>query len=222
MSEAEQLMCQRLLKRHPETLLYRWLFALQRHRLKRDFKRKFRTLENTLRVIESGRAAAESKGLPHHERIWNVAGYVNICSYDLALTLYPVIFDRHEWKRRLQARNAAVILYEAGEDIPQLLGRDYRNALREIQDASGHLSEVNQAAKGVAEFWNRNRFLLKGIRSACAAHRDHELAKQMLVIGGLNPEDILTLGMEFDRLLNALGQVLQQDMTAASRILEDH
>ena len=196
--------------------------ALQEHApvLRAQFNDKFEKLEQMLPVIHSVQETAKAKGLTHLDLIWNVSGYICVCIFDLGITLYPLISEGGEWRRRVQARQAAIILYEAAKDIPQMLGGAFRESISSIPECAALLPALNDAIRPINSFWAKHREGLKLIRVKAAAHRDQDLGELMAVILSFDPDRILELGMELDRHLNGLSQVLQQLNAAALASLE--
>lgn len=79
--------------------------------LRADFQNKLILPEKTLEVIAAGLKEAKKQKLSNVEKIWNVAGYVNTCSFDLAVAGEALMFEQNSWKRRYYSRIAAINIY---------------------------------------------------------------------------------------------------------------
>jgi len=200
-----------------DNIFYRWLVFLHSGRLKRNFRKKMQTLDSTLSVIVNTLQITEDRDLPHHRCLWNAAGYVNVCSYDLVTILAPSVFDRHKWHSRHQARQAAVLMYEACDDLPVLLGKKFRESLRILGAPDDMFVALNNARIPLDGFKNENSARLKDIRVHACAHRDHELSQQIRIIRQLDPMEMQSLSMRFDSILNDLGAYMQKTLTWSSK-----
>ncbi|WP_020674483.1 hypothetical protein [Geopsychrobacter electrodiphilus] len=185
-------------------------------KLKKDWKGKLETLEKTLQVIASGRETAEKLSLPDVEKIWNVSGYINVCSFDLAIIGEKLMFEPDMWQKRFYARHAAVILYEASQDLPKIINKEFRESVLKMFPEEQILEEINPVIKEINKFKKENHHQLKDIRIVCSAHRHNELDEQLRIVFNLQPVEILKLCGEFDRLLCQLGGVLQIALVEAT------
>ena len=61
-----------------------------------------------------------------------------------------------ERRRRFVAKHEAMLLYEAAEDLPQLLGREFRAAVVALGADDGQQQRLNEAAKGLHHFWQEH------------------------------------------------------------------
>ncbi len=94
--------------------------------LRKKFNSKFTTLEKTLEVIAVGVKEAKKQKLRPAIHIWNIAGYINTCSFDLAVSGEALMFERDPWKKRYFSRMIAINIYEATKDIPNMAGKEFR------------------------------------------------------------------------------------------------
>lgn len=180
--------------------------------LRESFKTKFITLEKTLEVIASGLKEAKKQKLKPVIYIWNIAGYINTCSFDLAVTGESLMFEHDAWKKRYYSRMAAVNIYEASMDIPNMVGKEFRVQAQGLPGGDEFISELGTKVKKVNKFKSNHASWLKDIRLCCAAHRDQELSEQLRVVFEISPTKVLKVMAEFDSLLNELGIVLQSGM----------
>lgn len=180
--------------------------------LKIDIKNKLTTLEKTLEVIAAGVKEAKRKNLPAVEKIWNMAGYINTCSLDLAVVGEALMFETDSWKKRYYARMGAVNMYEATVDIPKMIGKDFRSMVLTLPDGDKFIEHLTKKLKNLNNFKVNHALWLKDIRVCCAAHRDQQLSEQLRIVFEISPTKVLTLIAEFDSLLNELGVSFQIGM----------
>jgi len=101
-----------------------------------------------------------------------------------------------------------MLLYEAAEDLPQLLGRDFRASVDSLGATDHHRQRLNEASAGLNQFWRDRREFLGKIRKALAAHREHDSLLYLEKVDLLKPLDVMTCAVEFSAYLNRLIEVL--------------
>lgn len=110
--------------------LLEWVFMLpvrRRHFRRSRLRHKVRastiaTVTSTLRNATNAKAESTRK-------VFNVGLCLLLLDQDLADFTDDLIDARSDQRRRLIARHEAVLLYEAAEDLPQLLGKEFRNGV---------------------------------------------------------------------------------------------
>ena len=203
---------------HRDNPVLRLLVYIKRRELKRKFRSKMQTLESTLQIIIEALDLADKRGHTHHRHLWNTAGYINVCSYDLVTILGPSVFNRNKWYSRHQARQAAVLMYEACRDLPELLGKDFRKSLTALGAPKEMFIALNKARKPLDAFAKKHSKKFRKIRINACAHRDKELSNLINIVKELDPMEMESFGMEFDKILNELGMYVQNMLTWASQI----
>jgi hypothetical protein len=159
--------------------------------------RRIPKLEGTIREIRKQHANAVEKGMPHYARIYNVGLYILVLEYDVAILKNDALFSIRLWKKRFVARQLATLLYEASQDLPKLLGKEFRQSLRAIDISPDEMNVFNSIAKKLNKYKNDNRNILKKLRNFVGAHRDHDAAKQLEVIEQVELLEIMELAAIF-------------------------
>ncbi|MHB8151201.1 MAG: hypothetical protein ACYDIB_13685, partial [Desulfobulbia bacterium] len=177
-----------------------------------QFSKKRVKLEKTLEVIAAGVRETQKQRVLPMEHIWNAAGYINTCSFDLAVAGEALILEDDYWKRRYFSRMAAINIYEASIDIPNIVGKEFRTEVARLPDGEGFLKGLGQEIKKLHTFRAAHALWLKDIRVCCAAHRDKALREQLRIVFEISPTKVLRVMAEFDALLNELGALFQQGM----------
>lgn len=180
--------------------------------LRKAFSDKLVKLEKTLEVIAAGTKEAEKQNLKPVAQIWNISGYINTCSLDLAVTGEALMFEADPWKRRYYARMGAVNVYEASLDIPKMVGKEFRSMTLTLPGGDQFLEELSKKIKKFNNFRSHHASWLKDIRVCCAAHRDQQLSEQLRIVFEIGPTKTLKIMAEFDSLLNELGALFQTGM----------
>ena len=67
-----------------------------------------------------------------------------------------------------------MLLYEAAEDVPQLLGKEFRDAIATIPVPPERLRIINAVSGDLNKFWQTHQEFLRQIRNALVAHREQD------------------------------------------------
>lgn len=142
------------------------------------------------------------------QTVFNVGLYLLLLDQDLADFSDDMVFAIGDRRRRFVVKHLAILLYEAAEDLPQLLGREFRNAVKGLGANADQPKELNEASSGLNRFWQDHREFLGEIRKALSAHREHDALLYAEKLKSLRPLDIMRLGAEFSGHLERLIAVL--------------
>jgi len=184
--------------------------------LRGNWREKQQHDEELLVVMKNALFEARAKGLTKVESIWNAVAYITLVSYDMAVLGELQMFEESEWKRRFHARSAAILIFEALDDLPDLLGKGFRQSTMMLPDGENLLRDVNKAQKKLSRIRNDHSSELKEIRNYMGAHRDHSAYGQLNVVFDLQPSRIFRLSADFDAALNTLGTASQVCLTRSS------
>ncbi|MGJ8643404.1 MAG: hypothetical protein ACSHX9_08365 [Luteolibacter sp.] len=168
-------------------------------------------LKNTVKTLRD-------RGWTTHEPIWNAALFLNTVSYDLSICMIDLVYERDIWKRRYIARSLALLLFEIGEDITTVFGRQFRQAATTLGVSKDQLNAIGDETKKFSVFWNDHRKLLKEIRTVASAHRDHDAIVLHESIDGIDLFNLLGLAVKLGSLTNSLGAATQQVVNFTSEI----
>jgi len=162
-------------------------------------------LQETIDVIKREHKRAIDLNLEHYARFYNVCLFILVIEYDLSVLIqYSVKAYTRNWEKKFIARQIAVLLYEAIEDIPQLLGKNYRASLRTIPLWDEAEKELNRISKELNQFKKSHSKMLEELRNFVTAHRDRDAAKQMEIIDNLDSDSIYKLVGDFYDIVNPL------------------
>lgn len=176
----------------------------------KSFENNFKIQESTLELFVNGIKHSDSNRFYDTKLIWNIAGFINIVSYDIKIIGKDLTFAESEYQKRLYCRIASLIIYEAINDIFELLGRDF-NKLFTVKILNKEIEQQLKIIKqNLNQYKSTNFEKLKAIRNVAIAHRDIDLLKQIEQIENINWSEIIGLLTEFDKILNALGGTIQQ------------
>lgn len=179
-----------------------------RHRRKTRKKRRART--QALATVRNTLQAAARLNAGATKTVFNVGMYVLLLDEDLAFFTDHLVFAIGDRERAFFAKHEAVFLYEAAEDLPQLLGREFREAVRSLGASGEQIDRLNSVSSGLNQFWQRHREFLGTIRNALAAHRDHDALRYAETLQIVKPLEVMSRGAELSQLLEQLVGVLTE------------
>ncbi|MBP1631314.1 MAG: hypothetical protein H6Q15_2207 [Bacteroidetes bacterium] len=176
------------------------------------FIERYAVLESNILVIKKIKKLAADKGTNDHVILWNVFGFINILSYDLVSVGYSLLFETKKWQKVYFARQVVLLMYEALNDIPDILGKDFKNIFKDISEANNYLMELKSLQKEFGKFKTIHFENLKQIRMNIIAHRDPDIDNQLHYIETIDPYEIINIMLDFENILRSISDHLQKLM----------
>jgi hypothetical protein len=170
----------------PARLRFRWN---NRNRLAAS-----ESLKSSLRRLHEDSARA---GIVTYTTIFNAGLFIALLDQDMIGFHEAILFSRSAWHRQFHARGLSVLMFETSEDLPQLLGGEYRRALHDLELGNDWFDAINKAGKKFSKFTREHREFLGEIRHAVGAHRDHNAVSQMDIMEKIDPLKVMKLAVEF-------------------------
>ena len=122
-------------------------------------------------------ATFEESGLTDAQTVFSAALHINMLSHDvMALLLLQGITD-DKWTNRTAARMIATVIYEGAGDLQHIFGRPFRDACSALGIFQAIECDLARVKKELAAFQDSHEPVLKPIRMAAGAHRDHDIVK---------------------------------------------
>jgi hypothetical protein len=140
--------------------------------------------------------------------VFNVGLYLLLLDQDLADHSDDMIYARDRRRRRFGAKHQALLIYEAAEDLPQMLGRGFRAAVESMGPSSDQTQRLNGVTSSLNQFWRDNREFLKGIRNGLVAHREHDALSYLEALEKIEPLEVMRCGAALSAQLETLIAVL--------------
>jgi hypothetical protein len=188
------------------------LIQKNRKNLEHDFNNNFDIQTKTLSIIAGGLEHANFNNFDKASLVWNIAGYLNLISYDLKIIGRDLMFAQDGFQRRHYARQMYLLIYESMDDFFQLMGNPLKTAVREFGDAETHLNAVKSIATQLSKFKKEYGSKIKVVRHTAIAHRDKDFLSQRETINSIDWGDAIEILGKYDAIVRSLGQVLQQLM----------
>lgn len=123
---------------------------------------------------------------------------------DLGYFTNDLVQANGDRRRAFIAKHEALLLYEAAEDMRQLLGKEFRAALKALNVPQDIVDRINVVKTDFNKFWDKHREFLKTIRNALSAHRERDALAYAKDLDSLKPLDVMTVAVEFSALLDLL------------------
>jgi hypothetical protein len=192
----------------------------QKDSLALQFEINFKTQEETLQTIIKARQHADSNNFRSNTYLWNVAGYVNIISYDLKICGQELTFATREWTKKYFARQTCLLIYESLNDLQELLGKQFRIEIDKLSNKDRLIESLNDISKRLNDFKKENNDRLKNIRNVSIAHRDQDSFEQIKIIDSIKWNEVIGYMMAFDKIIIDLGHFLQIVLKKSSSELD--
>lgn len=186
--------------------------------LAQTFIEKHEKLIATTELFKRTLESCKIKGWNTHTELWNIGIYINIAAHDLSVLVLQLHFERDIWARRQIARHVALTIYEAAEDMTQLLGKKIREPLSNLNLLSQFDAKLRTARQPLDHFWKEHQSWLSDVRCMSAAHRDLDGLVLLEAIETLDIVQVAQLGLAFGLMLNGVGVVVQQILDESSNI----
>jgi hypothetical protein len=193
---------------------------LNKPSLLKTFEDNFNVQEETLKVIIRTKKHADLNKFESNKLLWNVAGYVNISSYDLKIIGNELTFAKREWSKRYFARQACLLIYESLNDLLELLGKNFRNKIGKLSDSTELANSLNELTKRLNQFKKNYGDRLYLIRNVSIAHRDQDIFEQIKIIESIKWTEVTNYVFTFDKIMNDLGKFLQVVINKSSGELD--
>ena len=178
--------------------------------LELSFDKTFDTQEKTLTLIVKSIEHSRFNKFEESALIWNLAGYINLVSYDFKIIVRDLTFSNKEWQKRLYSRQAYLLVYESMDDILELFGKKLRFSIKNFKNYNILIQELQHIIGKLNSFKSEHEQIIKSIRHNTIAHRDHDVLNQLKTILTINWVDSFYLFKKYDDILNNLGALTQK------------
>lgn len=171
-------------------------------------RKRISAIEGAIKSIRREYDRAKKNRMPHFQRVYNVGLYILVFEYDFSILKNDALFAVRPWKKNFVARQFAVLLYEASHDLPELLGKEFRESLRTLPLTDSDWANLNAILKRINEFKKEHHSQLNTLRNYVGAHRDKDAGKQLEIIDNVNLLDMADLAVQFYAAMSGLVPLL--------------
>jgi hypothetical protein len=179
-----------------------------RMRSRRDARKRMKIRIQALASVRQTLAQATTIRAQNIQTVFNVALYLLQLDQDLAYFTTDMVQAVGDRRRAFVAKHEAVLLFEAAEDVPQLLGKQFRTAIVALSVPPEHVQVINAVSSDLNRFWREHRNFLGNIRNVLAAHREHDALTYARTLDAIEPIEVMNRAVELSQLLERLIQQL--------------
>jgi len=185
-------------------LLFQFFMFPRRIRFRWRNRGRLKVLDSLAKTLRTRCDESARSNWVHYRQLYNVGLFVVLADRDIFGFNESMFFARSEWHRQFHARGLAVLLYELSEDLPQLLGKEYREALKELGIGEIWFKELNAIGKKLSTFRNKNKDFLYEVRNYVGAHRHQDAVMQLDAMMKIDTLDIYKIAVELNEPINEL------------------
>ena len=160
-----------------------------------------------------GMTECDKKELPNTRVIWNLSAFVNIESIELKTIQRDLYASTSDWEQRHYIRQAYLLMHEFFRTYHSE-NKGFHHIISEKLDVSNLQNEKANVVCLIRDFKKKHEKILEEIRHNTIAHRNGDVSLQVKYIENLNFSESISIMLEFDRILNALGAYLQKVINA--------
>jgi len=186
----------------PKRLRFRW-----------QNRNRRKVTESLIKTLKARCDEASRANVPAYIGVYNAGLFVVLLEQDVSAYSEAIFFARSEWHRQFFARGLAVLLHEGATDLPELLGKQYRQWLADLELGPEWIGKLNEIGSQLNGFRKSHAEFLKKVRNYVGAHRDHNASIQLDVMGGFKAIDVYAIGAEFSEPLRHLADFYMQLLT---------
>lgn len=158
--------------------------------------------------------SAAKNCLPHVHQVSKLSLYLLLMDRDFSILKVDMVAATFDGRRlHFIARQMAVMIYEATDDLKEMLAKDFRSSLTALKTPQADLVELNQIHSRICCFAVTHEEFLKKVRNVVAAHRDKDAMTFLQVFESLEPSEIFELGGDFYEIVNELITLLTRITT---------
>ena len=120
-----------------------WLIAGRaKRRFKAQTERKLEVLLGAISEVEGYWKRAEGHDLARYKTIANAILFVLLIELDLSVLLFDQAAEFDESRKNVYSRQLALLLYEGYEDLPSVLGKEFRASVLSLPNGKPLLEGI--------------------------------------------------------------------------------
>jgi hypothetical protein len=107
-------------------------------------RKRRKVTEDVIATLKKRYDEAKRANAPVYVGIYNAGIFVVLLEQDISAYSESIYFAKSEWNRQFFARGLAVLLHEGAEDLTQLLSKQYRGWLNDLELDGEWIKAFNQ------------------------------------------------------------------------------
>ncbi|MDB6122068.1 MAG: hypothetical protein JWQ71_1061 [Pedosphaera sp.] len=149
-------------------------------------KAHLHAIEGALQACKENKERFKKNGLTEYEQLYNIAIYIFLSNHDLTVLQLKLTTEGNPRIQSMYERQIVVLLYESLDDIPVMLGKDFRKNLLKLKEGASLIVELDKITKAISKFKQSHERDLKEIRNVIGAHFDKDVDKYLRVLEKLD------------------------------------
>ena len=184
------------------------ILALPRHKLRSKSNKKLKALNSAILTCLDTKAKLAKHSVPEIVCLFDASLFCLLFDADLTVLCRDMSCRSNWWESRLYARLLAMTMLECVEDVPQVLGKSFRNALNKLAPQSQHLTALCTVSKTLSDFRKNHEGRLRPIRQIMAAHRDHDPNLIVSSVTNLDLGALIKLAGDLNDALSKFSEIM--------------
>lgn len=206
---------------------WRWLGAAvityvtirNRWRTTRSERKRGPVLNHTINTLREQQLKCQEYGLSDLQRVNNVSLYLLLVDRDFSFMKTEMVSTLDPQRLRFIARQQALLLWEAVDDLTTLLGREFRQSLSSLTIGDVAIGEFNAIAKRLHAFKSNNhKFLYSEVRNVVAGHRAQDSLEFLNRVEAIDPLVVFELVVQFYDFVHAMSEFLLRVTSHAGKL----
>lgn len=138
--------------------------------------------------------------------IWNTLGHIQMASIEMKRYTKVLSSDNDDWAKHDAIKSAYTSIYETSKKLVDSTGKLMKFINYEVPNYE--FSSFKEVRKKLTKFREDNKDSLTSVRNKIDAHRDEDVCTQINTTENLHLADAIQLIVEYERIINELGTVV--------------
>lgn len=169
-------------------------------------------IENCDKVLEKASISnmavwcAKKEVFKDNLAIWNTLGHIQMASIEMKRYTKVLSSDNDDWAKHDAIKSAYTSIYETSKKLVDSTGKLMKFINYEVPNYE--FSSFKEVRKELTKFREDNKDSLTSVRNKIDAHRDEDVCTQINTTENLHLADAIQLIVEYERIINELGTVV--------------
>ena len=169
-------------------------------------------IENCNKVLEKASISnmavwcAKKEVFKDNLAIWNTLGHIQMASIEMKRYTKVLSSDNDDWAKHDAIKSAYTSIYETSKKLVDSTGKLMKFINYEFPNYE--FSSFKEVRKELTKFREDNKDSLTSVRNKIDAHRDEDVCTQINTTENLHLADAIQLIVEYERIINELGTVV--------------
>lgn len=150
--------------------------------------------------------SAKKEAFKDNLAIWNTLGHIQMASIEMKRYTKVLSSDNDDWAKHDAIKSAYTSIYETSKKLVDSTGKLMKFINYEFP--SYDFSSFKEVRKELTKFREDNKDALTNVRNKIDAHRDEDVCTQINTTVNLHLADAIQLIVEYERIINELGTVV--------------